>query len=279
MKRAFSGMMACTVACALAACGQPSIPEQPSPIGPAPTAVHAQAIEPGALANVKVTLAPDHFIEFVELEPGDISIHESGRMDGTPPVLSRDLVRSRSAVELFRRFAPKQAAVPQELVDAVTRQRQVEASRAVQPNDPDGGPSGSVLSKPPNLLIDWNMDYQWFYSLACPTHLAEFCVGNVSSAWTKKDKTLLYTYFEVTGMNASEHPSARARLFVDRTKLLYPGTYVWRSHWWKDNIMPRWYHTAYFTALRAYFGKVEASGPEARAHFASGASTFDLTPF
>lgn len=277
MKRVRSATLAFSTALTLAACGQQPAPE-PSPrsVTAHPT-IQAQA---STLAHIKVTLAPDHTLEFIELEPGDISIHESGHMDRTKPVLSQDLVRSHSVLELFQRFAPQNTEVPQELVDAVARQGEAAASRTVPPRDLEAAPSGALPSKPlPGTSSNWNLDYQWFYDLTCPTHITEFCMGNVSSAWTKKDKTVLFAYFEVTGMNASEHPDARARLLVDRTKLVYPGGFVWRSHWWKDNILPRWYHKAYFTTHRSYFGKVEASGPEARAHFASGYIPLNMLPF
>jgi hypothetical protein len=212
-----------------------------------------------------------------ENEPGDVVIVENGHQERHRPVLNAERVSGKTLPEIYRAFAPVSAVMPRALEEAQARRVStpddtLEGRDENPVLDPESGssPLGGVaaqhsVARTAAVNWDWNGDANWFLDYFCKTHLSNFCATNAGSAWSWKKKDIKYTYFEVTGMNASF--DSGAYLHSDYYKCSFPSC-QWRRSW-DGHIAPRWYQTLVYTTTRPRYARIDGSGSNARVHFAA----------
>jgi hypothetical protein len=254
----------------LGACGQNTLVPQTTKA----TDVVVKA-QPTLLA--KLELDAGRTIEFLEPEPGDVVIVETSNMDRQRPILSGGFANGKTLPELYQALAPSNSRVPQALVEA-------QARRISAPDDSTEGLDQSLLGETQeagslplapqtksanrgtlsSVDWDWNGDASWFLTYFCKTNLSHFCVTNYGSAWSWKYKSVDYTYFEASGMNASFESGAF--MYSDYYKCV-GFSCSWRRTW-DSSIAPRDIKTFVGLKVRPRYARIDGSGPYPRIHFA-----------
>lgn len=249
----------------LAACGSPASTETPAP----------QNIEQGTLLH-ELKLSDTRSVRFIESEPGEVFVAESGHMDIDAAHLQEsmkaekvDSLQGKELADVYLSLAPgaKRSDVPAALVQAqgrIAMARIIQARQAAQesvraaaapleegpsPRDAERGPSASSL----NDTWDWVGDKNWFKTHFCATTatqgrtcLVDYWYGSYSGA---KDGTV---YFRAVGLAAGFDSSA---YFYTQFKSC--SIWPWEGCEWKVN---------YSTTLQArhYMMVTWDTGPRSR---------------
>jgi hypothetical protein len=270
MRNHFRSISILTLAIVLGACGQNTPTSQTTK---ATTAV----VKTTPTLLTKLELDAGRTIEFLEIEPGDVVIVETSNMDRQRPILSGGFANGKTLPELYQALAPANSRVPQALEEA-------QARRVSMPDDSTEGvdqslpgetqEAGSLPLMPQTKSVnrgvrssvdwDWNADATWFLSYFCKTNFSHFCSTNTGSAWSWKYKSVDYTYFEASGMNASFESGAF--MYSDYYKCV-GFSCSWRRTW-DSSIAPRYIKTFVGTKVRPRYARIDGYGPYPRVHFA-----------
>ncbi len=246
----------------LTACGQN--------LAPTPE-TSAKIISKGStpVSLAKLELGTGQTIEFLEIEPGDVVIVETGNMDRHRTKLSAQFSNGKTLPEVYRAFAPTGAVAPRALEEAQVRRVSTpdDSLQGTDTSPPDANPeigSSKIDAASAVLDWDWNADANWFLMYFCKTNMSHFCTTNVGSAWSWRYKSVDYTYFEVTGMNASF--DSGAFLWSDYYKCV-TFSCSWRRSW-DGHIPPREYRTLVYTKTRPRSAQIDGYGVNPRVHLA-----------
>ncbi len=214
-------------------------------------------------------------IEFLENEPGDVFIVENGNQDRHRPKLTAQFVNGKSLPEIYQALSGANIT-PRVLEEAQARRLSTPddslEGAAQSPADPNPEfgqtpitANQAARATPQAVNWDWVGDANWFNANFCKTQYDHFCATNAGSAWSWKQKDLNYTYFEVTGMNASFEGGAYLYSDYYKCKLF---SCSWRRSW-DGHIAPRWYQTLIYTKKRPRYARIDGNGLNYRVHFAA----------